>query len=375
VAPRVPRTTSPGIALDNLDVQIRGVEAAMARAPDRDDFGASLVELLLARGQYRGRIADYDRAASVADALVQRHPESGEAQLARASTLAAFHRFADALDALNAAERAGAPAPRLSRARATTYMAQGRFDDAAAVDAWPDDAGLDAVQLAAAATLAGERGLDAESERLFDRAGTAYRDVSPFPVAWVNFQHGSLLERKGNAERARLYFEVAREVLPTFAHACVHLAALDPPKAALVLLEPLLSSSDDPQVATAYAEALVRLDRSGEAEPLVARARKRYDELVARHPEAFADHAASFYLGVGHDPGRALALAKANATNRQTEAALDLLLLAASAAGDHSVECEAAARGGSLKYATAAFRATVSTAVRGCAEGTRPGLF
>lgn len=42
------------------------------------------------------------------------------------------------------------------------------------------------------------------------------------------------------------------------------------------------------------------------------------DELIARHPEAYADHAAEFWLSVGGDPRRALRLARQNLTFRPT---------------------------------------------------------
>lgn len=68
------------------------------------------------------------------------------------------------------------------------------------------------------------------------------------------------------------------------------------------------------------------------------RAAMRYGELIARHPAAFADHAAEFWLGVGGDPRRALGLARLNAEARRTPHAADLLARAAVA----SAETEAA---------------------------------
>jgi hypothetical protein len=58
-----------------------------------------------------------------------------------------------------------------------------------------------------------------------------------------------------------------------------------------------------------------------------------------KHPEAFADHAARFYLGAGANPARALQLAKLNLGNRTTPEAFDLALTAALQAGDAKVAC------------------------------------
>jgi hypothetical protein len=55
------------------------------------------------------------------------------------------------------------------------------------------------------------------------------------------------------------------------------------------------------------------------------KAEARYDELLARHPHAFADHAAEFWLTIGGDPKRALGLARQNLALRQTPRARALV--------------------------------------------------
>jgi hypothetical protein len=46
---------------------------------------------------------------------------------------------------------------------------------------------------------------------------------------------------------------------------------------------------------------------------------------MARHPEAYADHAAEFWLTVGGDPRRALRLAQQNLARRPTPRAQALV--------------------------------------------------
>ena len=58
----------------------------------------------------------------------------------------------------------------------------------------------------------------------------------------------------------------------------------------------------------------------------------RYDELVARHLDAFADHAAEFWIEVGGNPDRARWLASRNLEVRQTPRAHELLTRAMLAA-------------------------------------------
>jgi tetratricopeptide (TPR) repeat protein len=352
-----PRTTSASIALGNLSGEIAQREESVKKDPGDVDAARALVDLLLSRGEYDSRIADYDRAHIVARAARDTHPESESAHLAYAATLGTFHRFEDALHELDAAEKAGARPDVLKRRRATIAMAQGRYDDADAIGAYRDVDVLPPMDLATAAVLTGERGDAAGAERLFERARAAYRDVSPFPVAWIDFQRGALLERHGDRTRARAYFEEAHEVLPGFTHPAVHLAGLVPPAAAVTVLEPLVGKSDDPQVDAAYGDALRRVGRAADGQTAIQRARLRYEQLLTRHPEAFADHGAAFYLGPGHDARRALALARANAEDRHTEASASLWLTAALAAGAREEACAAAKASLSLPYVTPDFRA------------------
>ncbi len=66
----------------------------------------------------------------------------------------------------------------------------------------------------------------------------------------------------------------------------------------------------------------------------VEAARAEWERYVTALPAAFSDHAARFFLGVGHDPRRALVLAQANLANRDTPEARELVVQAALAAGD-----------------------------------------
>ncbi len=73
------------------------------------------------------------------------------------------------------------------------------------------------------------------------------------------------------------------------------------------------------------------------------RAKARFEEVLAKHPEAYADHAARFFLGAGNDVQRALVLAKGAATRAPSEETLELWLLAAGVAGATNQACAAIA--------------------------------
>src|SRR5262249_53172976 len=90
-------------------------------------------------------------------------------------------------------------------------------------------------------------------------------------------------------------------------------------------LRPLTGASDDPDYATQLARILSQAGLAEDTELWRANAAARYDELLARHSEAFADHAAEFWLTIGGDPERALRLAHQNFDQRPTARARALV--------------------------------------------------
>src|SRR5262249_8241088 len=95
-----PTLTDGGIAVLNLQAQIDGLEGHGTAAE-----AAALIDLLILRGLILGRISDYERAAQLADGLVHYADTDAAAYVARARTRAVFHRFTEALDDLDHADR------------------------------------------------------------------------------------------------------------------------------------------------------------------------------------------------------------------------------------------------------------------------------
>jgi tetratricopeptide (TPR) repeat protein len=348
---RTPPTTAASIAVGNLNAQIAdGERRSRAGGIDAD---AALVDLYAMRARFVGRVADLAAADRTSARLVAVRPDQPGAHLARARALSGIHELGAAQDELETALRLGADAEDVAREKAALLLAMGREDEAArawtarprlrggGVDTW-DRPGARVGDWVMAAGIAARLGAASESNALFEAARESYRDVSPFTVAWVDFERARALELRGDWSSAKAYLAEAVDVLPCYAHAVVHLAALEPPVAALRLLGGVDSTSDDPDVLAAEADALRRAGRRAEASETAARARTRFEEVVATLPRAYADHAASFYLGMGDDAGRALALARANAENRATSEAQALWLTAAMAAGARGEACAAA---------------------------------
>ncbi|WP_256255827.1 lipopolysaccharide assembly protein LapB [Streptomyces sp. MUSC 14] len=324
-----PPTTAGVIAMGNLDVRIEGLTAQATRGRLTADGWGELVELTVLRGQVRGRIDEVEGAVSLAGSFVDRAPRDPRSLVARARVAGLFHRFAAALDDLDAAAALGLDRRAVDEERAAVCQAVGRYDEALALLRQGLSGRRDFRTLGAMARWHAERGEADEAETWFLAARRAYRGVSPFPPAVLEFQCGQMWMDRGGLVSARSWLESAVRRLPSYVPAQGHLAETDAaegrtPEAA-ERLRRLALASDDPDYATRLARLLDRCEVPAEARLWRAYAAARYEELTARHPEAYADHAAEFWLTVGGDPWRALRLARQNLALRATPRAQALV--------------------------------------------------
>lgn len=357
-------TTSWNIAGGNLDADI--ADRTRRAKPDSENR-LHLVELLLARAQYLASVEDYERADELAAKMVAEDPKSHHAHFGRALAHAALHRFDAALKALDEAAKLGAPAERVASSRASILIALGRYDEAEKLTPPVTDKGSP-VALISAAVLAGRMQKHDESDRLFETARSRIVDVSPFLVAWMDFERGSLLEERGKEMQARAYHAEAVEKIPVYVHAAVHLATTDPPDQAIARLEELKKTSSDADILAALADAYGRVKNETEAKRVTDLARARYNALVAKHPEAYGDHAARFWLRAGNDPKKALELAEKNAQLRATEETIDLWMAAAAAAGRKEQICASAAAMKKLRWASEQRKRLAAAALNACPD-------
>jgi tetratricopeptide (TPR) repeat protein len=317
-----PATTAGVIALGNLEARIDGQAWQATRGRLTVGERAELVELIALRGHVLGRIADAERAAALAEQLVRQVPGDARSFVARARMAAVFHRFAPALTDLDAAAALGGDCVTLDAERAAIYQALGRYDEALAIRRQALESHADFSALGALAGLYVERGEMVEADRWFMAARCCYRGVSPFPLAVLDFQCGQMWMEHDDLGRARACCDASVRRVPAYVPAQGHLAEIDAAlgerAAAIARLRPLALASDDPDYATQLACILSDSGQTEEAQTWRARAQARYDELLARHPEAFADHAAEFWLTIGGDPARALRLARQNLALRQS---------------------------------------------------------
>ena len=134
--------------------------------------------------------------------------------------------------------------------------------------------------------------------------------------------------RRGDLDRAETIFAELGAMLPAHVPGRGHRAEVALARGrldlAMALIKPLLATSDDPEYRAIYAEILAaRGDR--EAANEAERAAADYERLLARRPEAYADHAAAFFIGVGNRPQLAVDLASANVKLRDTPRSRSLL--------------------------------------------------
>lgn len=361
-----PQTTSWSIAGGNLDGDI----ADRVRKNESDpDMRLGLVELYLVRSQFLANIADVEQAEAVGVQLLKSSPKAPSSHVAHALALGALHEFDEEAKELDEGARLGAPAYRVASARLAMLIATGRYDDAQKLSRPIDDLSTP-VALVNAAVLAGRMQKYDEAERLFERARTKIVDVSPFPVAWMDFQRAALLEANGKEKEARAYYLEALDAIPVYVHAAVHAAVTDTPEAAIARLEPLRTVTTDPDLLAALADAHRRAKHDAEAKKTTDAARARYDELVAKHPEAYRDHAARFFLGAGNDSKKALDLASKNAQLRPTEEAIDLWMAAAAATNDKQQVCASAIAMKQLRYASEQRKRLAAAASNGCSDAS-----
>jgi hypothetical protein len=165
----------------------------------------------------------------------------------------------------------------------------------------------------------------------------------------LEFQVGVMWMHSGNFDLARVHLNAARRYVPAYAQAQGHLAEVEAElgniEAAIALLCPLGATSDDPDYAAQLARILADAGRAEDSHFWRQLAAARYEVLLALHPEAYADHAADFWLGAGADPGRALYLARVNFAIRPTRRAHALLIRAMSAAAGRQADSGRAVSG------------------------------
>jgi tetratricopeptide (TPR) repeat protein len=314
--PKLPRSPDGVTELHAIDQRIE-----LHKADPHDELA-----YLGQRASARGRLEDYQAMLAISADWIAKSPTDSDAWLARAHALAMVHEFADAKAALAHASGEGVDDEATAIDEATGHRDRSLAARESLAKIRPNDVTL--TQYLASLALAGKL---TEARALIPKAAALVRDNPPELFAWLYFQWGRVYEQQGDLAGARAFYEASHARMPsieTTAHLIAAQLATGQTDAAKRLVTETLKTDPHPSI--------VQLAADIGLAP-VADAKTAWDRYVTALPNAFADHAARFYLKL--DPKRALELARQNLANRDTPEARSLVIEAALAADDPAAAC------------------------------------
>ncbi|MDX1195802.1 tetratricopeptide repeat protein [Sinorhizobium medicae] len=328
------RYTSGRIALANLSTSIDGLERERAAGGSFESL-LTLAKLLFLRGDLVGSIADHDRGEAItSEAMDMPDADCARALYVRAQIAGRFHCFAKAKVLLVHALVAGYSVQEIEGERAALLQATGHYDEALLVRERLAERNPRIDTLASLATLLAEMDQCGRAETCYAAALDADQGVSPIPCGQLLFEWGVSSMRRGDLDKAEAVFAALDAILPGHVPGRGHRAEVAFARGKLDVAEqlvaPLLEASDDPEYRALYAEILTARG-DGRSARQAGLAAEEYERLLARRPEAYADHAAAFFIGIGNRPKRALELASLNLKIRDTPRSRKLLAKASAA--------------------------------------------
>ena len=320
--------TDGEIATLNLESGRRRAWARFAQDARLSGVAEALVGTERLAAQFLGDLDALDRLVALASQFA-RVDDSSRAALVQAEVASTVHRFDDARRHLAHAALMDVPCEEVERQLLTIDQACGvELDRVLASRRRIAVASRRLEDLVPFGAVLADLERFTEAEITYRQALHAYDGQSPFALAWVCFQLGALwgeLVPVPDAGLAAHWYRRAIAYLPAYVKARVHLAEIrlnqGQTAEAEALLLPALSSGD-PEVRWRLADVLIAQGRFAEAGTQLDAARLGFEQILARHPLAFADHAAEFFGGSGNDLSRARELAHANAANRPTRRAI-----------------------------------------------------
>jgi tetratricopeptide (TPR) repeat protein len=325
------RYTSGRIAVANLSSTIERLELHRLQRATFEDL-VELSKLLLLRGDLLGRIADHDRAERIANEAVALCPDAARSLYIRARLAERFHRFQEAAALLDEAHVTGHPEPEIDAARAALCHAVGNYSAALTLRKKLAEADARIDTLGGLASLLADMDQWAAAETCYEAALDADDHVSPLPCSQLLFEWGVSAMRRRDLDRAEQLFTELAAIVPSHVPGRGHRAEVALARGQLEiatgLISPLVELSDDPEYRATHAEILAARGEREAAARESERAATSYELLLSRRPEAYADHAAAFFIGIGNRPLRAVELASANFKLRNTPRSRKLLIRA-----------------------------------------------
>jgi tetratricopeptide (TPR) repeat protein len=320
-----PLATAGDIAVINLESARQRSWSRFWQAPQREGVAEYIVEQEQMTLQFLSDVNALDRLDDLVRQLVRLDTDPMRTSLIQAQVAATAHRFAEAKGHLKSVKIHGELSDAANRLLLSIDQACGnRLDEVLETrQRMAAETGRLEDLVPLGALFADLREFD-EADRIYQRALREYRDVSPFALAWVCFQLGSLwgeLVTETQPDRATQWYRKAIEYVPSYVKARVHLSEIylsdGRAEDAEALLVPAVASGD-PEVRWRLADVMIAMGKPSHAEEQIQAARSGFEVLLEKYLLAFADHGAEFYSGSGDDAGRAFELANVNLVNRPT---------------------------------------------------------
>ncbi len=192
--------------------------------PQGSGHPESVLEAEQLTAQFAGDVTALDRLSALADHLA-RLDASSRTMLVRAHVASMLHRFSDARAYLDQASRGGAPSKDAERLSLNVDQACGTDLDSVLRQRRASAMSGRLEDLVTLGALLADLGEFADADLTYRQALRQYRDVSPFPVAWVCFQLGVLwgeLVVEPELARAEYWYRKAVGCLPGYVKARVH---------------------------------------------------------------------------------------------------------------------------------------------------------
>jgi tetratricopeptide (TPR) repeat protein len=324
--------------LDGLDSRIEAANALVG-----SDWTASgrVASLRLERARLAGGYDDYDHALDALDHAFALAPEGSGPLTTRAQVHASLHRLGPALHDLAVARSRilldDRTVARMDLLAGDLAWQGGDYDAGMAIVADVDTRLASFGSAASVAHQAWHTLDDPAAETAFDRAEAHLIGDAPVARAWIHLQRGLLDLDRGDPDGALGHYLRADAAVPGWwlvhEHVAEALVLTGRSAQAEGIYLDVVERTDSPEFMDALAELALARGDAAEAERWIAGAELRYEDQLARYPEAAAGHALDHWLVFG-PPERAVELARANLTARPSAEARGKLAAALLQVGD-----------------------------------------
>lgn len=353
--------------LAQLDTDIAGTEKLIKGAPANRLNHERMAGAHMQHARLTGSYDDYALAeASLVTAF--EHDPGPSSLMLRAKLHYSLHRLPQARIDFEAAKPKLQPTPdgvasreafeaNLAMQAGDSKKAEKHFDASLASKRTTSN-------LASVAVYRWKTGEFEQAEALFREALKSYHGKPMEPRAWLHLNLGLLDLDRGRYDDALVHYREAETFLKGYWLIDEHIAEIltlqGKTKEAETLYLDILERTNNPEFMDAMAGIFFEAGKDDEAKAYVAKARKRYEDQMAKYPEAAYGHALGHYIEFGDDASFVLELAKKNYGLRPNMEAAVMLAQAHLKVGDPKAAAKALAPTLKSKFKSAELYATAA---------------